>query len=92
MPKHKTEDYKLSAVKNYLKNNFSMKYVCDIFECKKQGKKSDYLFKDNLKRFEDKYGNFSLELKDNVSRKMVFISSYDRNKWCKLQYFTFNER
>ena len=36
MPTHKTEDYKLSAVKYYLKNDFSMKYVCDIFECKKQ--------------------------------------------------------
>ena len=35
MPKHKTEDYKLSAVKYYLKNNFSMDYVCYIFECKK---------------------------------------------------------
>ena len=35
MPKHKTEDYKLSAVKYYLKNDFSMEYVCDIFECKK---------------------------------------------------------
>ena len=31
MPKHKTEDYKLSAVKYYLKNDFSMEYVCDIF-------------------------------------------------------------
>ena len=36
MPKHKTEDYKLSAVKYYLRNDFSMEYVCDIFECKKQ--------------------------------------------------------
>ena len=31
MPTHKTEDYKLSAVKYYLKNDFSMKYICDIF-------------------------------------------------------------
>ena len=36
MHKHKTEDYKLSTVKYYLKNHFSMEYVCDIFECKKQ--------------------------------------------------------
>jgi hypothetical protein len=35
MPKHKTEDYKLSVVKYYLKNDFSMNYVYDIFECKK---------------------------------------------------------
>lgn len=33
--KHKTEDYKLSAVKYYLKNDVNMEYVCDIFECKK---------------------------------------------------------
>ena len=30
--KHKSEDYKISAVKFYLK----MKEVCNIFECKKQ--------------------------------------------------------
>ena len=35
MPKHKSEDYKISAVKYYLKNDFSMDYVCDIFEYKK---------------------------------------------------------
>jgi transposase len=34
--KHKTEDYKLSAVKYYLSNNFSLDYVCNIFDCKKQ--------------------------------------------------------
>lgn len=32
--KHKTEDYKLSAVKYYLKNKLSMDKVCGIFECK----------------------------------------------------------
>jgi hypothetical protein len=34
--KHKTEDYKLSAVKYYLFNSFSLDYVCNIFSCKKQ--------------------------------------------------------
>ena len=34
--KHKGEDYKISAVKYYLKHNKSMEDVCDIFECKKQ--------------------------------------------------------
>jgi hypothetical protein len=34
--KHKTEDYKLSAVKYYLSNSFSLDYVCNIFDCKKQ--------------------------------------------------------
>ena len=37
--KHKTEDYKLSAVKYYLSNNFSLDYVCNIFECKKSSLK-----------------------------------------------------
>ena len=30
MPKHHTEDYKLTAVKYYLKNNTTYKNVCDI--------------------------------------------------------------
>ena len=34
--KHKTEDYKLSAVKYYLSNSFSLDYVCNIFGYKKQ--------------------------------------------------------
>ena len=32
---HKTEDFKLSAVKFYLKNKQSMDKVCGIFDCKK---------------------------------------------------------
>ena len=36
--KHKTEDYKLTATKYYLKNKdkLSMKQICDIFKCSKQ--------------------------------------------------------
>jgi transposase-like protein len=33
--KHKTEDYKLSAVKYYLETPNSMDAVCDIFGCSK---------------------------------------------------------
>jgi len=36
MSKHKSEDYKISAVNYYLDNDVSMDYVCDIFNCKKQ--------------------------------------------------------
>ena len=36
MNKHKTEDYKMSAVKYYLKNSISLEKVCEIFDCKKQ--------------------------------------------------------
>ena len=35
MSKHKSEDYKLQAVKYYLKNNESMDDVCEIFNCSK---------------------------------------------------------
>ena len=33
--KHKTEDYKISAVKYYLETPNSMDAVCDIFGCSK---------------------------------------------------------
>ncbi len=33
--KHKSEDYKISAVKYYLKNNKSIRKTCKIFECTK---------------------------------------------------------
>ena len=41
MSKHKSEDYKLSAVKYYLNNDVSLDDVCEIFDCPKQ---SLYLF------------------------------------------------
>lgn len=45
--KHKTEDYKLTATKYYLKNKdkLSMKQICNIFECSKQ----------SLSRWVDRY-------------------------------------
>jgi len=36
MSKHKSEDYKLSAVKYYLNNDVSLDNVCNIFDCSKQ--------------------------------------------------------
>lgn len=36
MSKHKSEDYKLSAVKYYLNNDVSLYNVCNIFDCSKQ--------------------------------------------------------
>jgi hypothetical protein len=33
--KHKRQDYKITAVKYYLQNDFSLDKVCDIFDCKK---------------------------------------------------------
>ena len=36
MSKHKSEDYKISAVKYYLNNDISLDDVCKIFDCPKQ--------------------------------------------------------
>ena len=36
MSKHKSEDYKISAVKYYLINDVSLDDVCEIFNCPKQ--------------------------------------------------------
>ena len=36
MSKHKSEDYKLSAVKYYINNDVSLDDVCKIFNCPKQ--------------------------------------------------------
>ena len=36
MSKHKSEDYKISAVKYYLNNDVSLDDVCEIFDCSKQ--------------------------------------------------------
>jgi transposase-like protein len=36
MSKHKSEDYKISAVKYYLNNDVSLYDVCEIFDCPKQ--------------------------------------------------------
>jgi transposase len=36
MTKHKSDDYKISAVKYYLKNNVSLDDVSKIFNCSKQ--------------------------------------------------------
>ena len=47
MSKHKSEDYKISAVNYYLDNDVTMDYVCNIFICKKQ----------SLSRWVQRYNN-----------------------------------
>lgn len=51
--KYKSDDYKLSAVKYYLKHNDSMDKVCNIFDCKKS----------TLKGWVDRYKNTKNVLK-----------------------------
>ena len=63
--KHKSEDYKISAVKYYLKNKVSMDKVCKIFECSKT----------SLKRWIDKY-----KLQKSITRNRRISISYKVTK------------
>ncbi|HIF48628.1 MAG TPA: IS630 family transposase [Cytophagales bacterium] len=65
MTKHKTEDYKSSAVNYYLTNNVSMDNVCKIFNCSKT----------SLKRWVDKY-----EKKKSIKRYSRKALSYKITK------------
>jgi hypothetical protein len=51
MSKHKSEDYKLSAVKYYLNNQVSLDDVCKIFDCPKQTHNLHALQRANLEVF-----------------------------------------
>jgi transposase len=62
--KHKTEDYKISAVKYYINNEVSMDEVCEIFECKKT----------SLKRWVDRYekdGSIKRHSRKSISYKVT---------------------
>lgn len=47
MPKHKSEDYKISAVQYYIDNNTSYAETCRIFKCSDR----------SLKRWIERYNN-----------------------------------
>ena len=47
MPRHKSEDYKITAVKYYLENNTNYTKTCNIFKCSER----------SLKRWIEKYNN-----------------------------------
>ena len=64
MSKHKSEDYKISAVNYYLDNDISMDYVCNIFNCKKQ----------SLSRWVQRYNN------DKFILNMLLIKKNYKNK------------
>ena len=64
MSKHKSEDYKLSAVKYYLNNNVSLDDVCKIFDCHKQ---SLYRW---IKRYEELEEIFFLHL--NLKFQIIY--------------------
>ena len=45
MSKHKSEDYKISAVKYYLNNDVSLDDVCEIFDCSLNSQISQIIYK-----------------------------------------------
>jgi len=57
MPKHKSEDYKLSAVKYYLKSKKTQEEICDIFNCSPRSLKrwtARYTMDKTIKRYNKK--------------------------------------
>jgi len=63
--KHKSDDYKISAVKYYLKNKDNIRKTCKIFECSKS----------SLQRWIDRY-----KTTQNITRKNRKPISYKINK------------
>jgi transposase len=63
--KHKSNDYKMSAVKYYLKNNDNIRNTCKIFDCSKS----------SLQRWIQKYNT-----NKNITRKKRTPISYKINK------------
>lgn len=64
MPTHKSEDYKITAVKYYLKNNTNYTKTCNIFKCTER----------SLKRWIDKYNktnNVQRNNKKSISYKIT---------------------
>jgi len=74
--KQHTEDYKLSAVKYYLKGNKTLKYTCKIFECKHKSLSrwiKKYKTQGNVTR--KQRVNKNLKITDNISK---FVKDYTK--------------
>ena len=69
MSKHKSKDYKISAVNYYLNNDVSMDYVCNIFNCKKQ----------SLSRWVQRYNNDKFILNMLIIKKNYKNKKYKKN-------------
>ena len=83
MSKHKSEDYKISAVDYYLDNDVSMDYVCNIFNCKKQ----------SLSRWVQRYNNDKSirEVKKN-NYENYFEYAYNKSKSYKQKTKNVNKK
>lgn len=79
MSKHKSEDYKLSAVKYYLNNQVSLDGVCKIFDCPKQSLYrwiERYEELEEIKRLSRKPISYKItkeQVKYDVSRIIIII-------------------
>ena len=94
MSKHKSEDYKISAVNYYLDNDVSMDYVCNIFNCKKQSL-SRWVQRYNNDKFIKRYNRKPISykitkqqvdyaiklLKQNEQISMLELSKEKKNKY-----------
>jgi transposase-like protein len=94
MNKHKSEDYKLQAVKYYLKSKKSMDDVCEIFNCSKtslhrwiEQYKTDKQIKRNSRKsisykIKNKHVKYALELlKDNKHSTMEYLAKKIKEKY-----------
>ena len=64
MPKHRSEDYKITAVQYYLENNTSYVETCEIFRCSER----------SLKRWIDRYnkkGSIKRQSRKSISYKIT---------------------
>ena len=64
MPKHKSEDYKLSAVQYYLENDVSYVKTCEIFKCSER----------SLKRWINRYSLEESIKRHNRLKRSIYIS------------------
>ena len=84
--KHKTEDYKISAVKYYLKENKSLDEVCDIFSCKKQSlsrQVNSYKKDKSIKRYSRKPVEKAISKIKPINYKNYFQYAYQKDTYPK---------
>ena len=69
--KHKSEDYKISAVQYYIKNKVSMDKTCKIFDCKKTSLKR-WINRYNLEKSIKRHNRKSISYK--ITKEQVKYS------------------
>jgi transposase-like protein len=67
MPKHKSEDYKLSAIQYYLENDVSYAKTCEIFKYSERSLKKwidRYLLENSIKRHNRLHVSYKIKKKN----------------------------